>query len=309
MKTLLALLRREVQEHRGSFIYLPMILTAFLIVIMLSGMTLSGTGTGESFSVQMDKQVRDIHSQNSENIAIQPFDTVGHLAAMSSPQRAAVIDKAFMGISAPLLIALWIVAFIYPLSALYGERKDRSILFWKSMPVSDAMTVVSKLVSAAIVLPLIYLGCIMVVQIAALVVTSVSAWQQSLDIWGTLWVPAHLVNHWLNYAGYLALASIWFLPMFGWLLLVSAFAKSVPAAWALLVPFGLRIVEQLFTPYHRVSDWLSHYGWPLGLWDGQALHAEGSLHLMINTEMLVSLAITLVMLVGAVYLRRRTAEI
>ena len=77
MNTLPVLLRRELQENRGSFIYLPLILSAFLIVLMLTGLTFSGTHAGGSFSVQMEKQSREVQGeaqdQTHEVVVVQPL--------------------------------------------------------------------------------------------------------------------------------------------------------------------------------------------------------------------------------------------
>src|ERR1700687_5194317 len=42
------------------------------------------------------------------------------------------------------IFTAFMVGVFYCLDALHGERRDRSILFWKSLPVSDLTTVLSK---------------------------------------------------------------------------------------------------------------------------------------------------------------------
>lgn len=311
MNRLLVLLRRELQEHRVTFIFLPLILTGFLIAIMLSGLTFSGAHTGGSYSVQMQGESGASSAREEEFIVVQPFsgEAMKRLAAMEPEKREMLLNRAFVGMAAPLLVTLWIVALVYLLGTLYNERKDRSILFWKSMPVSDAMTIVSKLISVMLILPAIYFACIVVVHTSALAVSSISAWRQGVDVWGTLWAPSHVVGRWGEFAAWLPLASIWYLPMYAWLLLVSSWAKSAPAAWAALVPFVLVVTERMLTPFHWISGWLAQYSWPLGFRDKRMLDAAGSLHLMLNPEMVVSLLIAAAMLYGAIYMRGRTDEI
>jgi hypothetical protein len=207
-----------------------------------------------------------------------------------------------------LLLTLWIAVLVYLLGTLYGERKDRSILFWKSMPVSDAATVLSKLLSAAIVLPAIYFACIVLVQAALLLISSAAALAESIDVWNTLWMPAHVVDRWLRVLGYLGLNAIWYLPASAWLLLVSSWARSVPAAWAVAVPIGLMIVERLLTPFHWLSQWIRAYAFPLHFRQDRLLDPE-SFQRILNPEMAASLLIAAVMIYGAIYMRGRTDEI
>ena len=293
MNSLPVLLRREFEEHRGTFLYLPVALAVFLIAIMILALV-SGPGSGY---VVNEHQV----------IAPLSGESMHRLAGMSPEEREMQLNRIYTVVSAPVLIVLWIVALVYLLGTLYEERKDRSILFWKSMPISDAATVISKLLSAAIVLPAIYFGCIVLVQTALLLVSSVAALGQSIDIWNTLWVPAHVVDRWLRVGGYLALNTIWYLPAFAWLLLVSSWARSVPAAWALGIPIGLRIMEKVLTPFDWISNWIGLYGWPLGAWH-QVLD-PGASRQMLNPEMAVSLIIAAAMIYGAIYMRGRTDEI
>jgi ABC-2 type transport system permease protein len=72
-----------------------------------------------------------------------------------------------------LIITAFIVGLFYCLDALYGERRDRSILFWKSLPVSDLTTVLSKATIALVVLPLVTFAVIVATQFVMLLWTSV----------------------------------------------------------------------------------------------------------------------------------------
>ena len=88
------------------------------------------------------------------------------LDSVNRPTKERYLRSGLQGLAAPLLCILWLVVFFYLLGALYEERRDRSILFWKSMPVSDVMTVASKLVTALLVVPLVYLVGIATLQLA-----------------------------------------------------------------------------------------------------------------------------------------------
>lgn len=311
MNRLPVLIRKEFQEYKGMFIYLPLVLTALMLVVILSGLTFTGSMDLHKYDVYMSNTQNRSSSSNSDFIVMQPFSgaAMQRLAAASPERREEIISGALLGLSVPLLIALWIVTYVYPLGTLYAERKERSILFWKSMPVSDSETVISKLVCITLVVPAIYLLCIMFLQGVGLLVASISAMHASVPAMKTLVVPSHLLWHWFNEAGYLLLNSIWFLPLYAWLLLVSAWARTVPAVWALLVPFAIILLERIFTPWRWFGHWISSHGWPVGFSAHEGLNAVASYHLMLNGDMIFSLAMTAVMLYGAIYLRGRTDEI
>jgi len=156
-------------------------------------------------------------------------------------------------IGIPLYIAATIVIFFYLLSALYDERKDRSILFWKSLPVSDGATVASKLLVALVILPL---GTFAVALVTNLLYTLIWSLRTSLGwvggphfIWDTL--------AWLKVEGLmlaiLVLWVLWYAPMAAYLVLISAWARRSVFLWALLPPIILAVVE-------RVAFGTSHLG-------------------------------------------------
>src|SRR5206468_10746510 len=66
-----------------------------------------------------------------------------------------------------------IVGIFYCLDALYGERRDRSILFWKSLPVSDVMAVLSKLAIPIVILPLLSFAVTVATQFFMLLLSTV----------------------------------------------------------------------------------------------------------------------------------------
>src|SRR5688500_3753928 len=72
---------------------------------------------------------------------------------LPSPLQQAVAGMPLMMAPAPIMLTTLIIAFFYGLDALHGERRDRSILFWKSLPVSDRTPVLSKVLVMMAVLP------------------------------------------------------------------------------------------------------------------------------------------------------------
>jgi ABC-2 type transport system permease protein len=138
-----------------------------------------------------------------------------------------------------------IVGIFYTLDALYGERRDRSILFWKSLPVSDLTTVLSKLAIPIIILPLLSFAITVATQFVMLLLSSVILAGSGVNIAG-LWREASffyvslvLLYHLLTVHG------LWYVPLYSWLLLVSAWAPRAPFIWAFLPPFVICGLEKI----------------------------------------------------------------
>ncbi len=138
-----------------------------------------------------------------------------------------------------------IVGIFYSLDALYGERRDRSILFWKSLPVSDFTAVFSKLTIPLVILPLLSFAISLATQFIMLLLSSVILAGSGVNI-AALWsevsffhVSLVLLYHLLTVHG------LWYAPLYGWLLMVSAWARRAPLLWAFLPPFVICAVEKV----------------------------------------------------------------
>lgn len=148
---------------------------------------------------------------------------------------------------APALImgAALIVSAFYCLDALYGERRDRSILFWKSLPVSDVTAVISKLAIPILILPLISFVITVATQLLTLVISSAIFAGSGVDV-GKLWTEVSLLRVpaiWLYHL--VTVHGLWYAPLYCWLLLVSAWAPRAPFLWAALPPFVIYGVEKI----------------------------------------------------------------
>jgi ABC-2 type transport system permease protein len=148
----------------------------------------------------------------------------------------------------------FIVSVFYCLDALYGERRDRSILFWKSLPVSDLTAVLSKASIPLVVLPLITFAITVVTQWITLLLSSVillAGGQSVAALWSDL--PLFQMSVMLLYH-LLAFHSLWFAPMYAWLFLISAWARRAPFLWAVLPPIAIAVVEKIaFNTSHFAS--------------------------------------------------------
>ena len=139
----------------------------------------------------------------------------------------------------------FIVGIFYSLDALYGERRDRSILLWKSLPVSDVITVLSKLTIPILVLPLLSFVLTIVTQFIMLLLSTVLLLGSGQNL-AALWTQTSFFHVSLMLLYHLVLVhGLWYVPIYGWLLLVSAWAPRAPFIWAFLPPCVVVVVETM----------------------------------------------------------------
>jgi len=156
----------------------------------------------------------------------------------------ASIASHFSMAPAPIMLVAFIVGFFYCLDALYGERRDRSILFWKSLPVSDRTTVLSKAGIPLVVLPLIAYGLSVAAQIFLLMLGTMALLGsgQNPAVW---WGELRFFQGLLIMLYGLTVHALWFAPIYAWLLLVSAWARRSPILWVVLPPLAVAAVERI----------------------------------------------------------------
>jgi ABC-2 type transport system permease protein len=139
-----------------------------------------------------------------------------------------------------------LVGLFYAVDALYSERRDRSILFWKSLPVSDLTAVLSKLAIPLVIVPLLSFVITIVTQFLMLLFSSAVRLGFGLSV-AELWSqPAPFFQVSLILLYHIVLVhGLWYMPVYGWLLLVSAWAPRAPLLWAVLPPFVIYGIEKL----------------------------------------------------------------
>lgn len=157
-------------------------------------------------------------------------------------QRAA-IETPYDVAAMMIMFTSFIVAVFYTLDALHGERRDRSILFWKSMPVSDRTTVLSKAFIPLVIMPLL---TFVVVEVTALIMLLIStAALAPSGLAATTWklLPMFRLSAILFYG--LITSALWAAPLYGWLLLVGSYARRATFLWAVLPWLALFAIEKL----------------------------------------------------------------
>ena len=207
------LLRREYWEHKGGFLWAPL-LAGGIASLFATIAAVAGTIIGQKHGVHF--------GQDAPAEAARVAGAVGDGALMAG-----------IGLS---MAVLAFVVFFYSLGSLYDDRRDRSILFWKSMPVSDAQMVLSKAAWALVLAPLIALAIGIVTGLffwlIAVLTTSINGLPGSMGIL-TNSHPFRVVG---NILAALPVQMLWSLPAVGWLMLCSAWSRRVPFLWATMLP-------------------------------------------------------------------------
>ncbi len=225
------LLRREFWEHKGGFFWAPIWAGGISLVLTLMALVVA--------EVAGRRAVASGKMQIDGDININGLD----LSALTSKMDAGDLQKLAGGIdisavmsSAWPMVVLAFVVFFYCLGSLYDERKDRSVLFWKSLPVSDRDTVLSKAASALLVAPLIAVGVAIACMFGFLLLLSTFVLLHNGNPMTLVWGPGNPLQLAGSMLATIPVYALWALPTVGWLLLCSAWSKSKPFLWAIMLP-------------------------------------------------------------------------
>jgi ABC-2 type transport system permease protein len=217
------LLKREFWENRGGFLWAPLITGAIACLFAVIGVI------GGTVALQRAKAAGKIDWANS-GIVVD-----GGTAAT----REAIGGTGDIFFLSGILIALAVMVFVvffYSLGSLYDERRDRSVLFWKSLPVSDSVTVVSKAIWALLLAPALSIVIGIAIGAVILLLMSVAFALNGIPDASALLLESHLFRILAGALSMLPVYAMWALPTVGWLMLCSAWAKRLPFLWAVLLP-------------------------------------------------------------------------
>ena len=237
MGRLLMLVRREFWEHR-ALVVAPVVVAVLMFLSVLISLVTAGVTQG--------------------------LGADGVTAALNVTPRGGTAVGLALGLLGPvgfLFVVMFFTVFFYCLDALYAERKDRSVLFWRSLPVTDTETVASKFATAAVAAPIVTFAVAAFWQLATLVAATVFIWIGGGDAGKLIWAPLPL-GQVLSVSLYALLAaSLLNLPLIGWFLFCSAFVKKSPFLWAVL-PFALIPMLELlvFRSRHFLDLLAGHFG-------------------------------------------------
>jgi ABC-2 type transport system permease protein len=172
--------------------------------------------------------------------------TIGRaLATGNSDERLTVLAQPYeFAESLPMLTAMIVGAF-YCLDAFYSERRDRSILFWKSLPVSDRTTVLAKASIPYLVLPAITCGLMVVIELIMVALSSLVVMGSGMSVgtFLTRLAPVEMLTGMLYHM--ITVHVLWHAPFYAWMMLVSAWARRATFLWAVLPPLAIAVFERI----------------------------------------------------------------
>ena len=298
----LALIKRELWEHRSIWIT-PVVIAIIVTLSNLSALMLAG-----DFAQHLDAAI------------------FGAQKLAGDGERKAVLTAFFVGSSGLFLFALAILTVFYALDSLYAERKDKSILFWRSLPVTDAEAVISKLATAIIVIPAIAIAAILATHLINLAMTSVWVSSKGGDAGFLIWGSVPLLDNWLAAIIVIYAVAVWMSPFLGWFMFVSAFTKRSPLLMAFMPLVLVPLLERIFlssNPFGR-AVWGRFASIPLfSGTDVQTFFDEGHVideekvsllaqidlqKFLMSIDTWVGIVICSILIAGAVYVRRYRDE-
>jgi len=220
----LTLVKRELWEHRSLWIAPLVVAGIFLILSVLAGIA-----AGVHFN----------------NVTFGP----GHMGGLGRGEQNPVL-VGILGMAGPLFLVSCITIVVYLLDCLYGERKDRSILFWKSLPVSDAHTVLSKFAVGMVIVPLaVYLLTLVCHAFMGVVLSlGVPGFNKLVGVGPGDWIHAQG-----RFLGMLVASLLWYAPLGAWYMLASVVARRAPILWASMPLVALGVIESIF--FHTRYFW------------------------------------------------------
>jgi ABC-2 type transport system permease protein len=216
----------------------------------------------------------------------------------------------------------------YLLDCLYADRKDRSILFWKSMPITDTATVLAKLFTGLIAIPAVYFAA---ADATTLLVSFILSVRTPSTLGAALWQPDLWLQLQALWTYLIITTAIWYLPFAGWFLLVSAYARRAVMLLSVAVPLALYLLERWFFGTHvfgsaiaeRAMDYAAyafrdmsgHAGWVTTIIDNNAITTPRSVWQLLDPAGFLASGATwagvlvgALFILGAVQLRLRRAE-
>jgi len=314
------LLKREFWEYRGALLRTPIIIAGVMLVVMTLVLI-----AAELAAQRHGVSVSGVHLDEIAN----------NMSASQLDKFHAGLSMGLLSLCFPIGIGLFFVLFSYCTGALYNDRADRSVLFWKSLPISDLQTVLAKVVTAMFVAPTLAILGVIALQLGFLILMSIWTTLHGINPL-PLWSPTQLVSLWVKLIVLIPMNSLWALPSLGWLLLVSSFVRSKPFLWALLVPVVAGVLVSMFKLTQELSltsGWFWHYvvgrvlfSFVPGSWMDftdlkqmdhddrlpeaiiNVLSFDSFSHLLTSPTLWLGAAAGAAMIAGAVYFRRQRTE-
>jgi ABC-2 type transport system permease protein len=296
----LTLLRREWWEHRAAFGWTPLAIAA-LTVLFTSWVV----GVGDAGGLHIEYRGNGI-------------DSLGGLLDFSAwpPELvAARLDVLLHVVSRPFVYAHYLIATLVLAGALNDDRRDRSVLFWQSLPVSDLATVTSKLALVVCVAPLVTVAALAATWCAVLLLLGQFA--DAPDASAGPFAMAGIPGRTLAYVTGYAIQSLWTLPLIVMVLVVSAAVPRAPIVWATVAPLVPVVLERMFLGSNRLWTWLVEHASLVALPRPAAASARGQgtiglaeqFSLLTSIDLWIGVAVGIALLAFAIRLRSRATDL
>lgn len=246
IQVLKAMIVREIQEHKVAFVYAPFFVSIILCLVIAS-VYFGGT------NIQTDQF----------NFSTEYYDEEIRQAmqSVSSVSRIDIVRTGLLVLGFPILLTVGFGLLAYSLSTFADERKDRSLIFWRSLPVSDLTTVLSKVFTVTLIVPLMVLPYIILLQLVAQTSASIFFATNDIVSFGWLW-GSYIFTDWFRIIFSLWAQSLWSLPLFLWLMLAGTYAAR-PIAGAIVPPVILIVLEGIIFKTNLVLEFIENR---IGFW-------------------------------------------
>lgn len=246
IQVLKAMIVREIQEHKVAFVYAPFfvsIILCFVIASVYFGGTNIQTDQFNFSTEYYDEEIRQA------------------MQSVSSVSRIDIVRTGLLVLGFPILLTVGFGLLAYSLSTFADERKDRSLIFWRSLPVSDLTTVLSKVFTVTLIVPLMVLPYIILLQLVSMTSASIFFATNDIVSFGWLW-GSYIFTDWFRIIFSLWAQSLWSLPLFLWLMLAGTYAAR-PIAGAIVPPVILIVLERIIFKTNLVLEFIENR---IGFW-------------------------------------------
>lgn len=246
IQVLKAMIVREIQEHKVAFVYAPFFVS-FILCFVIASVYFGGT------SIQTDQF----------NFSTEYYDEEIRQAmqSVSSVSRIDIVRTGLLVLGFPILLTVGFGLLAYSLSTFADERKDRSLIFWRSLPVSDLTTVLSKVFIVTLIVPLMVIPYIILLQLVAMTSASIFFATNDIVSFGWLW-GSYIITDWFRIIFSLWAQALWSLPLFLWLMLAGTYAAR-PIAGAIVPPVILIVLEGVIFKTNLVLEFIENR---IGFW-------------------------------------------
>lgn len=251
MNTMIMLIKREYWENKSSFLKVPIVVGGISVFVAVCTYVFMLLGW---------------HA---------PASSLGKLNANKE-----IVRLVFYTIGVPFVVVMWLIIANYFLGCLYDDRKDKSILFWQSMPITETQVVISKIIAGLVLAPLCTLLVLLVTQIIMLVLDTavLGLYHAQYSVMG-LWSATSIILAVCSEVFSLIQQILWLLPFVAWFMAVSAFAKKSPFLRALVPIIILLVLDGFFWHEHYFSKFIgSHLLNAILVWSPGFEVKSGQLH-------------------------------